>query len=564
MNQQDESSQLPRARHEKPRRPFRSQRSRKSRPTRSPARGQVARPPVLSTSPKQAACVEELLKLDMLQDLEALGQADKEQAVGEALNYQDLEKKDFGELKAYFEEWVADEETGRRTDAATDEAGTLRRVRPQSPRAPSESTETSRRTDAADDEAAGTLRLARPQSLRAPSGSTRGHLLADILRKAAAEHRPLIAEGLVDAERADYGFLVFPSHNYGVLAHSPILPGSFLKRHALVSGLEISVRLHPPPDGFLHPFAMALAGDSQQRLKKLACVVPFLEQVPYYPTERIVLERKAGELSKADNDALRAIDLISPIGLGQRGLIVASPRVGKTVLLQAVAKSLCLSHPQARLIILLVDERPEEVTDFKRNVPKATIIASTFDEPAEHHIHASEMVIKQARRLAESGQHAIILLDSITRLARAWNTLAPSSGKILSGGIEAGALRYPKQFFGSARNIEGGGSLTILATALVETGSKMDEVVFEEFKGTGNMELHLDRELANKRIYPALSFDKSGTRKEELLYHGDEMQKIHSLRRAMKGIPSMEAMDMLISRISKSHTNAEFLMRLNH
>ena len=266
--------------------------------------------------------------------------------------------------------------------------------------------------------------------------------------------------------------------------------------------------------------------------------------------------------SKSDNLSMRVVDCLTPIGFGQRGLIVAPPRTGKTVLMQGMANSIQRNYPDAHLIILLIDERPEEVTDFRRQV-SGEVISSTFDETAESHVHAAEMVIEKARRMVEVGKDVVILLDSITRLARAYNTTMPSSGKILSGGVEANALQKPKRFFGSARNIEGGGSLTIIATALVETGSKMDEVIFEEFKGTGNMELHLDRGLSDKRIFPALSMDKSGTRKEELLYHPDEMLKIYSLRRAMKGLPSTDAMEMLIQRIKKTKTNAEFLISVS-
>jgi transcription termination factor Rho len=291
---------------------------------------------------------------------------------------------------------------------------------------------------------------------------------------------------------------------------------------------------------------------------------PFTELIPYYPTSRILLETPPDTDVKVtwDNISMRVVDCVSPVGFGQRGLIVAPPRTGKTVLMQGMANSIQTNFPEAHLIILLIDERPEEVTDFRRQC-HGEVIASTFDEPAENHVHAAEMVIEKSRRMVEHGRDVVILLDSITRLARAYNTMQPGSGKILSGGVEANALQKPKRFFGSARNIEGGGSLTIVATALVETGSKMDEVIFEEFKGTGNMELHLDRGLVDKRVFPALSMEKSGTRKEELLYHPDEMAKIYSLRRAMKGIPSTEAMEMLIQRIKKTRSNAEFLMSLN-
>jgi transcription termination factor Rho len=260
---------------------------------------------------------------------------------------------------------------------------------------------------------------------------------------------------------------------------------------------------------------------------------------------------------------MRVIDLLSPIGFGQRGLIVAPPRTGKTMLLQGIANAIIANQPDAKLIVLLIDERPEEVTDFVRQVRGAEVVSSTFDESADSHIHAAEIVIENARRWVEAGIHVVILLDSITRLARAYNTEQPNSGKILSGGVEANAFQFPKRFFGSARNIEGGGSLTIIATALVETGSRMDDVIFEEFKGTGNMELHLDRSIADKRIFPAINLERSGTRKEELLYHPEELAKIYNLRRAFQGVPSVEAMEMLIARLRKCPTNVEFLMNIN-
>ena len=289
-------------------------------------------------------------------------------------------------------------------------------------------------------------------------------------------------------------------------------------------------------------------------------VTPFTELVPYYPLERIFLE--TDEKAEWDNVSMRVVDLVSPIGFGQRGLIVAPPRTGKTVLQQGIARALRVNNPNAHLIVLLVDERPEEVTDFRRQVPDAEVIASTFDESAESHVHAAEIVIEKARRMVEHNQDVVILLGFHYPFGRAYNTTMPNSGKILSGGVEATALQSPKRFFGSARNIEGGGSLTILGTALVETGSKMDEVILEEFKGTGNMELHLDRELSNKRIFPALDFEKSGTRKEELLYHPEELTKIYSLRRSLKGVPPAEAMEMFIQRVRKTKNNPEFLMGL--
>jgi len=284
-------------------------------------------------------------------------------------------------------------------------------------------------------------------------------------------------------------------------------------------------------------------------------VVPFESLTPLFPNRRIRLEREPEEIS------MRIMDLFTPIGMGQRGLIVAAPRTGKTMLLQKIANSISINHPDIYLIILLIDERPEEVTDMIRNT-KAHVLSSTFDEGPERHVQLAEIVIEMVKRMVEQGRDVVILLDSITRLARAYNTLQPHSGKVLTGGVEANALSKPKRFFGSARNIENGGSLTIIATALVETGSKMDEVIFEEFKGTGNMELCLDRSLVDKRIFPAINIEKSGTRKEELLLHPEELNKIWMLRRALSGVPPAECMEMLINKLKKTKNNAEFLMSI--
>jgi transcription termination factor Rho len=258
---------------------------------------------------------------------------------------------------------------------------------------------------------------------------------------------------------------------------------------------------------------------------------------------------------------MRVMDLFTPVGMGQRGVIVAPPRTGKTVLLQKIANSISANHPDVHLIILLIDERPEEVTDMQRNT-KAHVISSTFDETPERHVQVAELVIEMSKRMVESGRDVVILLDSITRLARAYNTLQPHSGKILSGGVDANALHKPRRFFAAARNIEDGGSLTIMATALVETGSRMDDVIFEEFKGTGNLELCLDRSLVEKRVFPAINVEKSGTRKEELLLHPDELARIWTLRRAINGVPAVEAMEMIVKRLKKTKSNAEFLMTM--
>jgi transcription termination factor Rho len=396
------------------------------------------------------------------------------------------------------------------------------------------------------------------QQIEIPHAPNRDQLINAITAHAGADKRAIITTGILEIlEEGEGGLLVYERDSYRVKALSAYVPQVFIKYYGLQRGHIVKAQLQPHREGESCPIAVSINEVMGQDPETLNEIVPFTERVPYYPTSRILLE--ANSEAKWDNLSMRVVDCLTPVGFGQRGLIVAPPRTGKTVLMQGMANSIQLNYPDAHLIVLLIDERPEEVTDFRRQV-EGEVISSTFDETAESHVHAAEMVIEKARRMVEVGKDVVILLDSITRLARAYNTTMPSSGKILSGGVEANALQKPKRFFGSARNIEDGGSLTVIATALVETGSKMDEVIFEEFKGTGNMELHLDRGLSDKRIFPALSMDKSGTRKEELLYHPDEMLKIYSLRRAMKGLPSTDAMEMLIQRIKKTQTNAEFLM----
>jgi len=391
-----------------------------------------------------------------------------------------------------------------------------------------------------------------------PHAPNRDQLIDALAADAAQARRPVIATGVLDLLDDDEGgILVYERDSYRVKALSAFVPQVLVERYGLERGHIVKAQLHPHRENESCPFVVKVESVMDRDPETLAGIVPFTERIPYYPTSRILMESESE--GKWDNLSMRVVDCLTPVGFGQRGLIVAPPRTGKTVLMQGMANAIQKNYPEAHLIILLIDERPEEVTDFRRQVD-GEVISSTFDESAESHVHAAEMVIEKARRMVEVGKDVVILLDSVTRLARAYNTTMPNSGKILSGGVEANALQKPKRFFGSARNIEDGGSLTIIATALVETGSKMDEVIFEEFKGTGNMELHLDRGLSDKRIYPALSMDRSGTRKEELLYHPDEMQKIYSLRRAMKGLPSTEAMEMLIQRIKKTSTNAEFLM----
>ncbi|MGB0418392.1 MAG: transcription termination factor Rho [Opitutales bacterium] len=400
--------------------------------------------------------------------------------------------------------------------------------------------------------------LARDMEANIPTSPNRAKLLLALVKKASEQKRAIHVQGVFELLSDDLGgLLVYQSDNYRIQPLSAFVPNVLVQAYGLQRGHIVEAIVKAPEQTDQLPVVLSLTSVMGREPSTLSELTPFTELVPYYPLDRILLESE-GE-KKWDNLSMRVVDCLTPIGFGQRGLIVAPPRTGKTVLMQGMANAIKKRYAQAHLMILLIDERPEEVTDFRRQVG-GEVISSTFDESAESHVHAAEMVIEKARRMVEVGQDVVILLDSITRLARAYNTVMPSSGKILSGGVEANALQLPKRFFGSARNIEGGGSLTILATALVETGSKMDEVIFEEFKGTGNMELHLDRSLSDKRIYPALSLDKSGTRKEELLYHPDEIIKIYSLRRAMKGLPSADAMEMLIQRIKKTNTNIEFLM----
>lgn len=390
-----------------------------------------------------------------------------------------------------------------------------------------------------------------------PDGPPNRRQAMDALMRVVAEKNiPLLDRGWLDLTDAGHGFIVHAHVNYRLYADNSYVPASLVQRHGLKRGHHLEVVLQPTQRGERCPAAVGVRAVMGGKPGATDALLPFEELVPYYPLQRILMEAPIHK-----DISMRAVDLLTPIGFGQRGLIVAPPRTGKTILLQNIANSIAHNYPEKRLIILLVDERPEEVTDFKRHC-KGEVVSSTFDEVPESHVHAAEMVIEKARRLVEGGEHVIILLDSITRLARAYNALT-TGGKTMSGGLESNALQKPKRFFGSARNIEGGGSLTILGTALIDTGSRMDEIIFEEFKGTGNCELHLDRGLSDKRIYPAINIDRSGTRKEELIYHPEEMLRVYGLRRAMQGIPPVEAMDMLIQRLKKTKTNAEFLLSLN-
>ena len=381
-------------------------------------------------------------------------------------------------------------------------------------------------------------------------------LLAQVLSLAAESKRPILDRGYIDLN--DRGAFIVHEHvNYRLYPEDAYLPESLIRLYGLKRGHRVEVLIQAPQGNERCPAVVrvdkVMGGDPDEISK----VTPFEELIPYYPLKRILLE---SEVTSKDV-SMRAVDILTPIGFGQRGLIVAPPRTGKTVLLQNIANSVTENSPHAKLILLLIDERPEEVTDFRRHT-KGEVVSSTFDETPESHVHCAEMVIEKARRMVEQGEHVIILLDSITRLARAYNALTGNQGKTMSGGLESNALQKPKRFFGSARNIEGGGSLTIIASALIDTGSRMDEIIFEEFKGTGNSELHLDRGLVERRIFPAINIDRSGTRKEELIYHPDELQRIYGLRRAMQGLGPIESMEMLITRLKKTKSNAEFLMGL--
>ena len=397
--------------------------------------------------------------------------------------------------------------------------------------------------------------LADAQGLRDLGALQKHELIFEILKSCIRQNARMLGRGVIEILPDGFGFLRSPLSNYLPCPEDIYVSPSQIRRFGLRTGDFIEGEIRPPKEKerFFALLKVERINGSDPDVSRGK--VPFENLTPLFPDERYVLERTGGSVS------MRVMDLLTPIGKGQRGLIVAPPRTGKTVLLQDIANSISANNPEAKLIILLIDERPEEVTDMQRTT-KAEVLSSTFDEPPERHVQLAEIVIEMAKRAVECGRDVVILLDSITRLARAYNTLQPHSGKILSGGVDANALHKPKRFFGAARNIEGGGSLTIIATALVDTGSRMDEVIFEEFKGTGNMELGLDRNLVDKRIFPAINIEKSGTRKEELLLHPDELAKIWILRKALNGVPAVEAMELLINRLKKNKSNIEFLVAL--
>ncbi len=383
------------------------------------------------------------------------------------------------------------------------------------------------------------------------SGMRKQDLIFRIEQSLLDSDTVLQGEGVLEILPEGYGFLRSQDWNYLYGPDDIYVSPSQIKRFDLRTGDTVLGQVRPPKEGERYLALLKVEKVNFEEPDKAKHRIAFDNLRPRYPDRRIHLERKDADLS------VRVIDILSPIGFGQRGLIVAPPKAGKTILLQKLANSITENHPDVTLIVLLIDERPEEVTDMEENV-KAEVISSTFDEPADRHVQVADMVIEKAKRLVEHGRDVIILLDSITRLARAHNVVIPHSGKILSGGVDANALQKPKRFFGAARNIEGGGSLTIIATALIETGSRMDEVIFEEFKGTGNMELVLNRSIADRRIYPAIDVQRTSTRKEELLLEKDELQKIYLLRNFLADMPTVEAIEFLLERMKRTKNNKEF------
>jgi transcription termination factor Rho len=394
--------------------------------------------------------------------------------------------------------------------------------------------------------------VAKDLNVAGATGMRKQDLIFQILKAQTEMSGFMFSEGVLEVLPDGFGFLRAPDYNYLPGPDDIYVSPSQIRKFDLQTGDTVSGQVRPPKDGeryfaLIKVEAVNFESPDQARNKLF-----FENLTPLYPQERIRLE------TTGDNLSARVMDLMTPIGKGQRGLIVAPPRTGKTMLLQSIAQSITTNHPEIYLIVLLIDERPEEVTDMQRSV-RGEVISSTFDEPAQRHVQVAEMVIEKAKRLVEHKKDVVILLDSITRLARAYNTVAPPSGKVLSGGLDSNALQKPKRFFGAARNIEEGGSVTIMATALIDTGSRMDDVIFEEFKGTGNMEIHLDRKLVDKRVFPAIDIIKSGTRKEELLIPKDDLNRIWVLRKVLTPLSPVEAMELLLDKMGKTKNNSEFL-----
>jgi transcription termination factor Rho len=399
-------------------------------------------------------------------------------------------------------------------------------------------------------------KIARSLELPGASGLRKQDLIFKILQAQSEKEGHIFAEGVLEILPDGYGFLRSPDYNYLPGPDDIYVSPSQIRKFDLKTGDTISGQVRPPHEGEKYFALVKIEAVNFESPDEARNKILFDNLTPLYPQERLKLE------TTRENVSARVMDLLTPLGKGQRGLIVSPPRAGKTMLLQNVANSITTNHPEVVLMVLLIDERPEEVTDMQRSV-KGEVISSTFDEPAARHVQVAEMVIEKAKRLVEHKRDVVILLDSITRLARAYNTIVPPSGKVLSGGVDSNALQRPKRFFGSARNIEEGGSLTIIATALIDTGSRMDDVIFEEFKGTGNSEIILERKLVDKRTFPAIDIQRSGTRKEELLIPKEDLTRIWVLRKVLNPLSPVEAMELLIERLAKAGTNSEFLAKMS-
>jgi transcription termination factor Rho len=398
--------------------------------------------------------------------------------------------------------------------------------------------------------------VAKDMGVGGAAGLRKQELIFKILQVQAEKSGLIFSEGVLECLPDGFGFLRAPEYNYLPGPDDVYVSPSQIRRFDLRTGDTISGQIRPPKEGERYFALIKVDAINFEPPEEARNKIFFDNLTPLYPDERLRLE------TAKENYSGRVMDLITPIGKGQRGLIVAAPRTGKTMLLQSIANSVTNNHPEVVLIVLLIDERPEEVTDMQRSV-KGEVISSTFDEPASRHVQVAEMVIEKAKRLVEHKRDVVILLDSITRLARAYNTVVPPSGKVLSGGVDSNALQRPKRFFGAARNIEEGGSLTIIASALIDTGSRMDDVIFEEFKGTGNMEVHLDRKLMDKRVFPAIDLTKSGTRKEELLLPKEELNRVWVLRKVLSPLSPTESMELLLEKLNKTRSNAEFLAAMS-
>lgn len=398
--------------------------------------------------------------------------------------------------------------------------------------------------------------VAKDLNIQGASGMRKQELIFKILQAQTEKMGFIFSEGVLETLPDGFGFLRAPDYNYLPGPDDIYVSPSQIRKFDLRTGDTVSGQVRPPKDGERYFALIKVEAVNFEHPDEARNKIFFDNLTPLYPNERLKLETTKDALSA------RVLDLLTPIGKGQRGLIVAPPRTGKTMLLQTIANSITQNHPEVILIVLLIDERPEEVTDMQRSV-KGEVISSTFDEPASRHVQVAEMVIEKAKRLVEHKRDVVILLDSITRLARAYNTIVPPSGKVLSGGVDSNALQRPKRFFGAARNVEEGGSLTIIATALIDTGSRMDDVIFEEFKGTGNMEIILDRKLVDKRVFPAIDINRSGTRKEELLVAKDELNRIWVLRKVLNPLSTVEAMELLLEKMSKNKSNSDFLASMS-